>query len=76
MVWLEGVVARESREYGVKGQLENRICRQIQDLHANVWHKREKEAQRLFTKLRITLYSRGFKLSSFLLYHVCTGRSF
>ena len=33
-------------EYQMKMKLENRICRQIQDLHANFWHKREKEAQR------------------------------
>ncbi len=35
-------------------KLEKRICRQIQDLHANFLHKREKEAQRLFAKLHIT----------------------
>ncbi len=35
-------------------ELENRICRQIQDVHVRqFWHKREKEAQRLFVKLNI-----------------------
>ncbi len=40
-------------------KLENRICRQIQDLHANFWHKREKEAQRLFVKLHIPSLLQG-----------------
>ncbi len=38
---------------GAQEELENRVCRQIQDLHANFWHKRKKEAQRLFAKLHI-----------------------
>ena len=41
-------------------KLENSICRQIQDLHANFWHKREKEAQRLFAKLHTPSLLQGF----------------
>ncbi len=34
-------------------KLENRMCRQIQDLRASFWHKTEKEAQRLFAKFHM-----------------------
>ena len=43
-------------------QLENRICRQIQDLHVTLWHKREKEAQRLFAKLHIPSLLQGVEI--------------
>ncbi len=43
-------------------ELENGICRQIQDLHANFWHTREKEAQRLFAKLHIQSLLQGVEI--------------
>ncbi len=52
-------------------KLENRICRQIQDLHASFWHQGEKELQRPFAKLHILVHSfylKGLKLSFFSLY--------
>ncbi len=57
-------------------ELENRICRQIQDLHANFWYKREKEARTEVVKLHIgqevayvlSFYPRVLKLSLFQLY--------
>ncbi len=43
-------------------KLENRICRQIQDLRANFWPKREKEAQRFFAKLYIPSLLQGIEI--------------
>ncbi len=54
--------------------LENRICRQIQDLHASFGIKeRRKHCSR---SCIYPLYTRRLKLSSYWLYHVSKGRSF
>ncbi len=38
-----GVVARQYSFDAIYYKLENRICRQIQDLHASFWYKRVEE---------------------------------